>query len=102
MKAPKYKAKRTECNGRWYDSKREAKHAADLALLKRAGEVIDWLEQVKVDLGAGVTLRVDFLVNYKDGTWVFEEVKGFETREWKIKEKLFRDKYPDWKLDVIG
>jgi hypothetical protein len=49
--ANKYGAKRTEFNGRKYDSKHEAGIAGELELLRRAGQVIkiEPMERMKVE-----------------------------------------------------
>jgi hypothetical protein len=44
---------------------------------------------------------MDFFVFYPDGTCEGIEIKGFETKEWKIKEKLIHAHYPWLTLKVI-
>lgn len=83
-KRNKYGAKKT--NG--YDSKAEAKYAMKLGMLKQAGVIVDWLEQVPIKLGDGITYRVDFMIIKSDWTVKFVEVKGFQTKEYRIKRKL--------------
>lgn len=86
----KYYAKR---EGK-YASKKEARRAAELALLLKLGEIRDLDEQVvyvlipKDDLGAAVTYRADFC--YKDafGFQIVEDVKGFKTPVYKLKRRL--------------
>ncbi len=88
----KYGAKRTG----HYASKREAEYAADLALRKAAinGDVAYWLEQVPVRLSIG-KLTVDFLVFKRDGTWQFVEVKGRETRDYKLRMIALKNERPE-------
>lgn len=97
----KYGNKKTEYNGRFFDSKREASYAQDLDLLKRAGEIKEWTPQFKLSMdvnGHHITnYFVDFHIIDKSGKEEIHEVKGFETKEWKLKWKLceaiFGEKY---------
>jgi len=70
-----------------------------------AERVVSWRGQVNVPLvvnGVKVCTYIpDFLVTFGDGREEYHEVKGFETREWRIKEKLFRALYPERVLKVI-
>lgn len=83
-----------------YDSKAEAKYAEHLATLKRAGAIVDWLEQVPIRLQDGplpedrITYRLDFLV-IENARIRLVEVKGFETKEWKLKKQLLRKLRPE-------
>lgn len=87
----KYGAKRT--NG--YASKREAEYAASLQLNKLAtnGWVSHWLEQVPVKLSIG-KLTIDFLVFHRDGSHKFVEVKGKETRDYKLRMLALQNEHP--------
>lgn len=113
----KYHATRTEYNGIWYQSKKEARSARDLDLLQKAGEFDFYLRQVNFPLGGDppVYYRADY-VTFKyfatgygkrskiiPGFWDIKviEPKGFETDVWKMKRKLFREKYPNLNLEVI-
>lgn len=44
----------------------------------------------------------DFEVIYKNGQVVIYEVKGFETKEFKIKKKMFYFRYPDLNLKIVS
>jgi hypothetical protein len=100
----KYRNKRTAYNGIIYDSKAEASKAAELDLLVKAGEIDFYLRQIPFPLPGGIIYRADFLVFTKSGyrLWDIEiiEVKGYSNKEWKMKEKLFREKYPNLVLRV--
>ena len=91
-KRSKYGNIRTEYRGRVYDSKAEARRAAELDALVPA-EIVAWFPQVTFNLAGGIRYRCDFLVILPDGTWRAEDCKGFQTQVWKIKQKLFREKY---------
>ena len=47
-----------------------------------------------------ISLVVDFEYLDADGRLVVEDFKGFETATWKMKQKMFRAKYPDIELRV--
>ena len=87
----KYGAKRTG----HYASKREATYAAELALLKQAGQVAWWLEQVPVKLPGGIKYVADFLVCMADGRTRMVEVKGMQTAAWKLKLRLLEETRPE-------
>lgn len=92
-----------------YDSKLEAKYAEQLDLLRHAlrthDRVAEVRRQVSVPLEVNGALicryRCDFEVIYADGRVEWHEVKGYDTPEWRIKEKLVRALYPGQTLKVI-
>ena len=96
-------------NGIEYHSQKEAGYAMELDLRMRSARLVDgirsWRRQVPVKLEVNgmlvTTYIVDFVVLYRDEREEWVEVKGFETPEWKIKEKLFRALFPDRKLTVV-
>ncbi|MEE9571535.1 MAG: DUF1064 domain-containing protein [Candidatus Neomarinimicrobiota bacterium] len=98
----KYNAKRTEIDGIKFGSKKEARYYQQLKILKRNGEVVFFLRQVPFHLsgGSGVRYVCDFQVFWRDGTVTFVEVKGFETKTWKIKKRLVEAEYPI-KLTIV-
>lgn len=102
----KYGAKRTEYGGRTYDSKGEAGLAATIDLLCRAGVITKCEPQRTFVLyGKGghkiCSHRVDFLLTFSDGHQEVQEFKGWATKDWDIKRKLFEDNYPDIKYVVV-
>lgn len=101
----KFHNNRTEYNGVIYHSAKEAKYAAELDLLKRAGEVKEWFRQVRVPLCvSGIlicTYVVDFMYRDRDGKETYVEIKGAETQTWKIKWKLFNALYPTFRKIVL-
>lgn len=89
----KFGAKRTEHNGVVYDSRKEARRAAELELLQGQGLIRNLRRQVTfpleingVDLGS---YRADFcyLEPQTCGT-VIEDVKGVRTPTYRLKKKL--------------
>ena len=100
----KYRAQRTRVGNVVYASRREAEYAEELHLRQRAGEVLTIEIQVPYELIPRPNLVkyvADFRVTFKDGRQEVHEVKGMETAVWKIKEKLFRHRYPHIPLRVI-
>jgi hypothetical protein len=95
-------------NGITYASKKECKYAKKLDDMIERGEIDFYLRQVPFDLGAGITYRADF-VTFKtfwdghNGGWIIKviEPKGFKTPEWKLKLKLFKEKYPNLTLEIV-
>lgn len=94
---PKYHNSPADYNGRKYHSKREAQYAWELDMLKRTGEVIDWKPQFTLPIVINnlpiCKVRVDFWVLKKGSIEELHEVKGFETKDWKIKWKLLEALY---------
>jgi hypothetical protein len=93
----KYNARKTEANGRIYDSKKEASFAGELELRRRAGEIAAYIPQVSLPLAPNSDrrYRADFLV-LKPG-WEnfieFIDVKGKDTPQSKLKRDLLAENY---------
>ena len=95
--------------GQLYHSIRERNHAALLDQLKTAKNpkerVQAWDRQVAMPMLVNgkliTTLFIDFRVIYADGRIQYEEVKGYRTETWRLKEKLFRALYPERTLVII-
>jgi hypothetical protein len=92
---PKYRNTPTVVDGIKFSSKREAKRWQDLCLLERNGELRNIKRQVEYRLEFNGRLickyRADFVYEELRGVaWseVVEDVKGFRTREYRIKRKL--------------
>jgi hypothetical protein len=92
----KYGAKKSEFNGRKFDSKFEASGAQELELRKKAGEILDYDCQFKVEMWAydengkkalKKTHKIDFRVHEVDGTYTLLEYKGLETQDYKDRRK---------------
>lgn len=91
-KPNKYKAQRT---GK-YASKAEARRAAELKMLERAGKITDLQEQVRwkvipsQDGERPVFYVVDFQYRDQNGELHLEDVKGVRTDAYIIKRKLMQ------------
>lgn len=102
----KYGNRRSEYRGIGYASAKEAKFAAELDLLVRAGEIASWRRQVRISLvvnGQRITTYViDFEISHNDGTVEFVEVKGHATREWALKWRLFHALQPQARKRIVS
>lgn len=105
-KAGKYGNAPTVVDGHRFDSKAEANRYSELRLMERAG-VISALEcQPCYVLGTGKRPPVyvaDF--RYREAArLIVEDVKGgkaTQTAVFKLKAKLFRERYPDIELRIV-
>ena len=113
-KSNKYSARKTVYDGCKYDSKFEASVAQQLDLEKRAGQILDYDRQYRVDMYAysqcgtrkmRKSHKVDFRVHNLDGTFTLLEAKGFETAHWKecVKwlDTFFLPVNPDYDYEVV-
>lgn len=94
----KYRAVRTEHNGRTYASKAEARYARFLA---EDRTVLGVLEQVPFRFKCGAKYVADFLVFNVDGTCSLVDVKGMETPAFRLKQKMMASEYPWIPLVVV-
>lgn len=96
-KRRKYRNVPTVIDGVRFDSKAEARRYGELRLLEKAGYVHKLKLQPKYDLHAGIKYVADFeyVLLLRDGTWwyVVEDVKGVQTAAFKLKAKMFKEKY---------
>lgn len=81
-------------NGILFHSQAEARYAAKLDLLHRAGKIRHWSRQVTYEVADGVRYIADFVVFPNTGGAEVYEIKGVSTAAWKIKAKLFRTRFP--------
>jgi hypothetical protein len=90
----KYRAEKTEVNGRVFHSAREANRAIELQWLEQLGEITELQYQVPYILTPkqigerAVVYRADFVYRNKAGELLVEDAKGVRTPEYIIKRKL--------------
>lgn len=89
----KYNAERTQVDGIWFDSKREAERYCYHKLRIRAGEIRFVHRQVIFDLPGGSTHRVDFGVVNLDWTVTYEESKGADHADGRLRRRQVADIY---------
>lgn len=93
----KYSATPTVVDGLRFDSKREANRWCELVAMERAGLITDLRRQVRYPLRIGTaygtfvicTYVADFTYTHPERGHVVEDSKGFRTREYRLKAKLF-------------
>lgn len=107
----KYHNTKTTIDGIKFDSKAEAKRYIELKLLQKAKKITDLQLQPKYELQPkyknnkgenirAITYKADF--SYTEGNKVIvEDVKGMETKEFKLKKKLLEYKYPNIDFRLI-
>ena len=104
----KYHAQKTVVGDTTYDSKKEAKRAQELHYMERSGTIKDLQEQVRFILqeeyvnNEGKKVRpisyvADFVYEQK-GQKIVEDSKGFRTKEFVLKKKIFMYKFPEYKF----
>ena len=107
----KYNAKKTRRDGHIFDSLAEADHYIVLKARQRDGEITNLRLQPKFILleaftdSSGkrqrpITYTADFAYD-EAGDSVVVEVKGMETRDWIIRKKLFLQRYPQYRLEIV-
>jgi hypothetical protein len=110
----KYGARKTEFNGRKYDSKFEAGVAQELQLRLKAGEITEIEPQYKIEVWCyredgtaafKVSHKIDFRVKNKDGSYTLIEAKGLETEDYKWRRKFLENiwlpAHPDHDYEVV-
>lgn len=105
----KYRAKKTQIDNITFDSQGEAKRYAELRLLERAGAIRDLQCQPRFELQAGFkrngravrALKYTADFQYQDGPHVVvEEFKGKETVDFRMRERLFLARFPEYLFRV--
>jgi hypothetical protein len=93
----KFNARHTIIDGIRFDSKREADTYVKLKALEASGDITELERQVKFDLhGAGGGLIGRYTVDFRyweNGRRIACEVKGYKTRDYVLRKKLFLDEY---------
>jgi len=95
-----------------FDSKMEYKYYYHLLSLQQKGEIAEIELQPKYLLQEKFVVRgekiqaiyykADFLITYPDGTQEVIDVKGAETKDFKLKRKMFLYRYPDLPLRLVA
>lgn len=102
--ANKYKAKSKEIDGHTFPSLKEADYYLQYKAMLAKGEITDLQLQPQYELlpsfrdnqgrlERAITYKPDFLLTYPDGRLVAVEVKGFKTRDYILRRKLFKHRY---------
>ncbi len=110
--ANKYGAKKIEIDGHVFPSKRESEYYLLYRDMLQRGEIIKLELQPKFTLiphfvnWAGKSVRpchytADFLLTYPDGRKKVVEVKGFRTRDYMLRRKLFEWQYGEYEFEEV-
>jgi len=89
----KYKSEPQTIDGKKFDSKKEARRYRELLLLQRAGKISGLRCQVSFTLVVNevhICRYIADFVYFEDGKKIVEDVKGFLTKEYKLKRKLMK------------
>ena len=88
-------------NGRTYASKAECEYAKQLYILRKGGNIIEFIEQPRVWLGVPENVYYpDFLIVSGISPSYFIDVKGVETPKFRHIKKLW-EKYGHLNLHVV-
>ena len=110
----KYHSRKTVVNGITFDSKLEADRYQQLLLLEKAGEICDLTLQMEFQIFHGYRdpetgekeksafYVADFVyLDCKARKWIAEDTKGIETKEFRLKWKLVKQRYPDYTFRIL-
>ena len=106
----KYRNKKIVVDNIKFDSIAEARRYGELKLLLRAGKIQDLKLQPRFLLQEGFKKngktyrKIEYVADFmykEDSKSNVEDVKGFATKDFKIKEKLFNYIYKDLELRLI-
>lgn len=101
----KYGNKKTDADGYTFDSLAELQCYRDLRLIENNGDISNLIIHPRFILQEpftynsarerAIAYEADFSYYDRDGKKIVEDVKGFKTKEYQIKRKLFLFKYPN-------
>ena len=93
IKKSKYRAKKVSVDGHTFDSQKEADYYCELKLRLQSNDINGFCLQPIFILAPGLKYKADFIVFHKDNSCDVIDVKGFKTKEYIAKKKIFEDKY---------
>lgn len=89
----KYGAIKTSVDGITFDSTKEAEFYNELKLRLKAGDIRGFCIQPTFVLAPGLKYKADFIIIDNNEKAEVIDVKGFRTKEYITKKKIFEDKY---------
>lgn len=92
-KKSKYRANKVSIDGHTFDSQKEADYYCELKLRLQAKEIDGFCLQPTFILAPSLKYKADFIVFHKDSSTEVIDVKGFKTKEYIAKKKVFEDKF---------
>lgn len=106
----KYRSKKVTVDGIVFDSKKEAQRYSELKLLVKAGKISNLNMQVPFELQPaykkyGKAVRnIRYIADFtytENGQLIVEDTKGYRTKEYLLKKKIFEYVYPDLILKEV-
>lgn len=97
----KYNNKKVKIDGHCFDSQKEANYYCELKIRLKAGDILGYCLQPKFILSDEITYTADFIIFGKNSNVRIIDIKGYETDVFKLKQKLFKEKYKYLELEVI-
>ncbi len=109
MDVNKYHNTKIEWNGIKFDSVKEYNRYFELKLMEKNGDIKALKRQVSFCLIPSYKLTngktekaveyiADFTYTTKDGRYIVEDVKGYRTKEYKLKRKMMLDQ---WGIEIL-
>ena len=92
-KTSKYRANKTSIDGHTFDSQKEADYYCQLKLRLQSKDISGFCLQPVFILAPCLKYKPDFIIFNNDGSVEVIDVKGFKTKEYITKKKVFEDKY---------
>lgn len=103
-KRSKYSAVKTIFSGKTYDSKLEARYAQFIELMIKSGEAesVEPQHTLRLEVNGELICKYipDFMITFSDGHIEMWDAKGMETKDFKIKWKLAKVLYPQYKFEI--
>lgn len=93
IRKSKYRANKVSIDGHTFDSQKEADYYCELKLRLQGNEINGFCLQPIFILAPGLKYKADFIVFNKDNSTEVIDVKGFKTKEYIAKKKVFEDKF---------
>lgn len=93
IRKSKYKANKTSVDGHTFDSQKEADYYCELKMRLNSNDIKGFCLQPTFILAPGLKYKADFIVFNKDNSCDVIDVKGFKTKEYITKKKVFEDKF---------
>ena len=89
----KYRSTKVSVDGHTFDSQKEADYYCELKLRLQGKEINGFCLQPTFMLAPGLKYKADFIIFNKDGSTDVIDVKGYKTKEYIAKKKVFEDKF---------
>ena len=93
LKRAKYRSYKTSVDGHTFDSQKEAEYYCELKNRLKANDIRGFCIQPTFILAAGLKYKADFIIFNNDGSQEIIDVKGYKTKEYNAKKKVFEDKF---------